>query len=76
VLEEFHNMRLGVSVARRAWCTTHDLLNTMDVEGLLAWLRNPEERKSQRPAQRAARVQSARGKRAQAAKPSHKKERI
>jgi DNA polymerase (family 10) len=76
VLEEFHNMRLGVSVARRAWCTKHDLLNTMDVEDLLAWLRNPEERKRQRPAQRAARVQSARGKRAQAAKPSHKKERI
>ncbi len=31
-------MRFGVSVARRAWLTTEDVLNTRPLKGLTAWL--------------------------------------
>ncbi|HSB69479.1 MAG TPA: DNA polymerase/3'-5' exonuclease PolX [Candidatus Methylomirabilis sp.] len=31
-------MRFGVAVARRAWLTPEDVLNTRPLEGLLAWL--------------------------------------
>ena len=34
-LEEFRFMDLGISVARRAWCSKNDILNTEDVVGLL-----------------------------------------
>lgn len=34
-MDEFHYMELGVSVARRGWCSRGDLLNTMEVDELL-----------------------------------------
>lgn len=37
-LDEFHHMGLGVSVARRAWCTKDDILNATDTDDLVEWL--------------------------------------
>lgn len=34
-MDEFHYMELGVSVARRGWCSRGNLLNTMEVDELL-----------------------------------------
>jgi DNA polymerase (family X) len=40
----FDTLRWGVAVARRAWLTAADVLNTRDVEGLLAGLRRNRRR--------------------------------
>jgi DNA polymerase (family 10) len=34
-----NNSTYGISVARRAWCTSADILNTRSTEDLLAWLK-------------------------------------
>jgi len=39
-LGEFHHMGLGISVARRAWCSKSDILNTGSVDEFLAALRS------------------------------------
>ena len=38
------NLSFGVCVARRAWCGPDDILNTRDVEGVLAFARRKRER--------------------------------
>lgn len=34
---EFSNMRYGITLARRGWCTAPDILNTSTLAGLLEW---------------------------------------
>jgi DNA polymerase (family X) len=34
----FDLLPCGISVARRAWLTPHDVINTWDLDTLLAWL--------------------------------------
>ncbi|WP_343241141.1 helix-hairpin-helix domain-containing protein [Methanoculleus sp. UBA45] len=34
---EFSNMRYGVMLARRGWCTASDIINTLSLSGLLEW---------------------------------------
>ncbi|WP_214020710.1 DNA polymerase/3'-5' exonuclease PolX [Methanoculleus sp.] len=34
---EFSNMRYGILLARRGWCTPDDILNTLSLSGLLEW---------------------------------------
>ncbi len=34
---EFSNMRYGIVLARRGWCTPDDILNTLPLSGLLEW---------------------------------------
>jgi Histidinol phosphatase and related hydrolases of the PHP family len=34
---EFANMRYGIMLARRGWCTPDDILNTLSLSGLLEW---------------------------------------
>lgn len=41
--DQLDNMHYGVGVARRAWLTKHDILNTMDIRQLLEWLRISKE---------------------------------
>ena len=41
--DQLENMCFGVAVARRAWLTKHDILNTMDIRNVLAWLGKTEE---------------------------------
>jgi DNA polymerase (family 10) len=36
----FHNMRLGVYVARRAWCTSDDILNTKSWKNIEEYITN------------------------------------
>jgi len=35
----FQMLRYGTAVARRAWLTSRDVLNTLPLNGLLAYLR-------------------------------------
>ena len=37
--DEMDTMRYGVITARRGWATKHDVINTLDADRLLAWLR-------------------------------------
>jgi len=37
-VDAMNNMPYGVSVARRGWCTAHDILNTMNVTEFSKWL--------------------------------------
>ena len=37
-MEEFGNMRYGVTTCRRGWATVHDLLNTMRHKELMEWI--------------------------------------
>jgi DNA polymerase (family 10) len=75
-LEEFHHMRLGVSVARRAWCTRSDLLNTMDADDLLKQLGKGKNVENPLSTKRETSVHSAGVKTRQAAGPYKKKERV
>jgi DNA polymerase (family 10) len=38
-VEAMENMRFGVAVARRAWCESRHIINTMPASEFLAWLR-------------------------------------
>jgi DNA polymerase (family 10) len=38
--KHLHNMRYGVSMARRGWLTREDLVNTQSADGFAAWLQS------------------------------------
>jgi DNA polymerase (family 10) len=37
---ELSNMPYGVTVARRGWCTTRDIINTYSVNDVDEWMKN------------------------------------
>lgn len=75
-LDEFHHMKLGVSVARRAWCTRLNVLNTMDVEDLLAQLGKGGRREAARSPRREAGESPAGGKSPRTSSRTQRKERV
>jgi DNA polymerase (family 10) len=36
----FEDVRYGVAIARKGWLTAADVLNTLDTDGIRAWLRD------------------------------------
>ena len=43
--ESYAYMRYGIAMARRAWITAGDVLNTMTSDALAAWLEQPKPRR-------------------------------
>lgn len=41
VVQSLEDMTYGISIARRGWCTPHDILNTQDVSEFSKWLLRP-----------------------------------
>ena len=40
------NMRVGVAVARRGWCEPKHIVNTLELEGFLAFIRTPKPQRT------------------------------